>query len=50
VRTPTTPSSTTPRPAGLSGTAVSSEPISATKKAPEIPSETSEKPSASTTR
>ena len=41
VSTPTTPSSTIPRPAGLNGTAVSNEPISATKKAPEIPSSTS---------
>ena len=34
VRSPTTPVSTMPIPAGVSGTAVSSEPASATKKAP----------------
>ena len=33
-----------PRPAGLSGTAVSSDPMKATKNAPEMPSETSGKP------
>ena len=37
-RTPTTPASTMPSPAGLSGTAVSSEPMSATKTAPDSPS------------
>ena len=41
VRTPTTPASTTPSPAGVSGTAVSSDPVRATKNAPLIPSWTS---------
>ena len=44
------PASTIPRPAGLSGTAVSSEPIRATNTAPDRPSDTSAKPSAWTTR
>ena len=39
-----------PRPAGLSGTAVSSDPMRATKNAPEMPSETSGKPRAWTTK
>ena len=41
---PTTPASTTPIPAGVNGTAVSSEPVSATKNAPLMPSWTSRKP------
>ena len=37
MRMPTTPTSTRPRPAGVNGTAVSSEAISATKNAPLMP-------------
>ena len=44
-----TPAWAKPSPAGLSGTAVSSEPMSATKIAPESPSSTSGKPNAWTT-
>ena len=44
-----TPAWANPRPAGLSGMAVSSEPIRATNTAPDRPSWTSGKPSACTT-
>ena len=44
-----TPAWANPRPAGLSGMAVSREPMSATKTAPDRPSWTSSKPSAWTT-
>ena len=47
---PTIPASTMPRPAGLSGTAVSSEPMRATNTAPEMPSSTSGNPNALTTK
>ena len=44
-----TPAWAKPSPAGLSGMAVSSEPISATKTAPDRPISTSGKPNAWTT-
>ena len=45
VRTPMTPAWAKPRPAGLSGIAVRSDPMSATKSAPDSPISTSLKPS-----